>query len=541
MNKIKYVAVILSVVLLISALPVAWTADQPVKARTPKDMLVYARSGDTRLLDPAEGYDTASSMITGNVYETLVEDDFKNGEFLGVKPMLATSWSISKDGRTYTFNLRKGVKFHDGTDFNAQAVKYSLDRLVTMGLGPANPIIGHVYQESKVIDVYKIAIRLKHPYMPFLACLGHTAACIVSPTAVEAHGGYKKGTPNEWMRKNMVGTGPYMLHHWTEDEETLLVRNENYWGEKPKLKKILVKQIKEETNLYNLLRRGDLDMAHPNTLMVEHSVALMKEKGKGGIVVDEDFSYTIAHIEINCAREPFDNVLARRALAHAVDYDVVVNKLMKGQAYYLHTIVPEGVFGHNSDIKGYEYDLAKADALWNEAGYPRGKNGKRDISLTYIYNEDNDLRARVGVMLQQTLNKLGIDLTLQPLKWGTTLEYYIKGDFYINGLGWMPDYPYGDNYLYPLVHSDNWGQGGNYGKYKNERVDELTDKIMSTTDEKAALEYYKEVQEILNEEVPYVHLYQYKMLTARGAWVKGYEFVQSGLAEVDFASIYKTT
>jgi ABC-type dipeptide transport system, periplasmic component len=244
MNKTKVLGAAGVFVLLIASM--SFTASQGVRYNTPADTLVYARSGDTRLLDPAEAYDTASSLVIGNVYETLVEDDFENGEFVGVKPLLATSWTISNDGLVYTFNLRKGVKFHDGTDFNASAVKYTLDRLVTMNMGPANPLIGHVYVSSMVIDEHTIKIELEHPFIPFLTCMAHTAACIVSPTAVEAHGGYEKGKPSEWMRKNMVGTGPYVFDHWTEDEETLLVRNGNYWGEKPKMQKILIKQISEK-------------------------------------------------------------------------------------------------------------------------------------------------------------------------------------------------------------------------------------------------------------------------------------------------------
>jgi ABC-type dipeptide transport system, periplasmic component len=232
MNKTKALGAAGIFVLLIASM--SFTASQGVRYNTPADTLVYARSGDTRLLDPAEAYDTASSLVIGNVYETLVEDDFENGEFVGVKPLLATSWTISNDGLVYTFNLRKGVKFHDGTDFNASAVKYTLDRLVTMNMGPANPLIGHVYVSSMVIDEHTIKIELEHPFIPFLTCMAHTAACIVSPTAVEAHGGYEKGKPSEWMRKNMVGTGPYVFDHWTEDEETLLVRNGNYWGEEAK-------------------------------------------------------------------------------------------------------------------------------------------------------------------------------------------------------------------------------------------------------------------------------------------------------------------
>ena len=537
MNKTKVLGAAGVFVLLIASM--SFTASQGVRYNTPADTLVYARSGDTRLLDPAEAYDTASSLVIGNVYETLVEDDFENGEFVGVKPLLATSWTISNDGLVYTFNLRKGVKFHDGTDFNASAVKYTLDRLVAMNLGPANPLIGHVYECTIVLDEYTVAIRLEHPFLPFLTCMAHTAACIVSPTAVEAHGGYEKGKPSEWMRKNMVGTGPYVFDHWTEDEETLLVRNGNYWGEKPKMQKILIKQISEKTNLLNLIKNRDVDIVHPNNLLVEHAVALMNEEGRNGIVVDVIPSYTMAHIEINCQKKPLDDVRVRKALAYAVNYRVVVNNLMAGQAYELHTMIPKGIFGHDPDIQGYEFNLAKAEKLLDDAGYPKGKDGTRGMTWTYIYNEDNDLRARVGVMLQQTLKTLGIGLEIQPLKWGTALEYYIKGDFYVNCLGWLPDYPYGDNYLYPLVHSDNWGEGCNYGRYKNERVDELIDKVMSTADEQKALEYYKEIQEILEEEVPYITLYQYKMLTPRGAWVHGYEYIPSGLGEVDFASLYK--
>jgi peptide/nickel transport system substrate-binding protein len=505
------------------------------KYNTPKDIFIFGAIGDVRSLDPARAYDTTSGLIIDNVYETLVKFKIENGEWKNeVVPSLATRWDISADGLTYTFYLRKGVKFTDGEDFNAQAVKYSFDRLIKMNQGPAQPVLGHVYESSRVIDDYTIEIKLKHPYKTFLTLLPHSCCSIVSPRAVEEQGGIVEGMPNRWMDTHMVGTGPFKLDHWTQGVEVELVRNDDYWGELPKLKKVIVKTIREPTDRYLMIQKGDIDLAEQLTM--EQFDELIKS-GQSDIEIVSAIELGIRHLVLNCEGEYTKDKPVRKAIAHAIDYKTFIEYIMLGYAKPGGGMVPEGAIGYCPEIKPYEYNVEKANKLLDEAGYKKGKDGMRDIEISYAFNEGNDIRERCGIMVQDMLKDIGISVSIRPLSWPTWLDALDGGNFNIGFLGWLADYPSGDNFLYPLCHSDNIGPGGNHPRYNNPEVDKLIEEIMSTTDEERMLECYEEAQRIIHGDVPYVPLYQGFDMRAVGSWVKGY--VLPPLGSPDFSLIHK--
>jgi len=183
-----------------------------------------------------------------------------------IVPVLAESWSVSDDGKVYTFKLRRNVTFHDGTKFNASAVKYSFDRAKRMNQGPYGPVLGVAYDSSRVVDEYTVDVTVKRASSSFLQILTHSVCSIVSPTAVEQHGGIQDNTLNQWVNSNMVGTGPFVLERWTQGTEVVLRRNERYWGEKPALNRVIIRTIKEPTTKWMNLQGGDIDIAEGLTI-----------------------------------------------------------------------------------------------------------------------------------------------------------------------------------------------------------------------------------------------------------------------------------
>jgi peptide/nickel transport system substrate-binding protein len=495
--------------------------------RTPKDVLVFGAIGDPRDLDPAKAYDTASSMIIDNIYEKLVDYKIVDGKWTPeIVPALAESWDVSKDGMTYTFHLRRNVTFHDGTKFNASAVVYSFERAKKMNLGPYGPVLGVAYGSARAIDEYTVEIKLKHPYQPFLQVLAHSVCAIVSPTAVEQHGGVEANTINQWMNTNMVGTGPFVLEKWTQGSEVLLRRNDKYWGQKPALNRVVIRTIKEPTTQMMNLQRGDIDIAEGLTL---EEIDRIKKQGDPRVkIVQSDYVFTRQHLTINTERAPLNNKLVRQAIAYGMNYDAFIQGVLVGHGSRIYAMVPPGMIGYDETVKGYDYNLQRANQLLDQAGYPKGNNGMRNISLVYSYNEGNPVRQRVGVIFQSQMKDLGINVEIQPLSWPAWLDATDTGGFQIGFLGWQADYPAGDNMLYPLCHSDNVGPGGNSARYSNPEVDELIEQIMNETDEAKLKQLYRDAQEIINEDCPYIHMYVPEDNMAVGKWVNGFAYYPVG-------------
>jgi len=524
-----------AVTLLVAMAMLSSVGGQQYAYRTPKDVLVFGAIGDPRDLDPAKAYDTASGLIIENVYERLVDYRIVDGKWTPeIVPSLAESWEISKDGKTYTFRLRRNVTFHDGTKFNASAVVYSFERAKKLDLGPYGPTLGIAYESSRAVDEYTAEIKLKHPYPSFLQVLAFHVCSIVSPTAVEQHGGVQANTVNQWMNTNMVGTGPFMLDRWTQGTEVVLRRNDRYWGQKPALNRVIIRTIKEPTTQMMNLQGGDIDIAEGLTM---EEIDRIDKRGDPRVkLVKPDYVFTRQHLSINTERAPLNNKLLRQAIAYGIDYDAFIRGVMLGHAKRIRAMVPPGMPGYDETIKGYDYNPQKANQLLDQAGYPRGKDGMRNISLVYSYNEGNNVRQRVGVIFQSQMKDLGIKVEIQPLSWPAWLDATDTGGFQIGFIGWAADYIAGDNMLYPLCHSDNIGPGGNSARYSNPEVDAMIEQIMSETDEAKLKQLYHDVQVMINEDCPYIHMYMPEGNVAVGKWVNGFVNYPGGMHQFKHVS-----
>ena len=316
--------------------------------------VTYAAGADPDNLDPANAESNPSEAVNRMMYENLARFDEK----LKIVPGLASKWQQSKDGLTWTFFLRKGVKFHDGTPFNAEAVKVFVERMI----GPEKPSRSGLYvpfvNTVEVVDDYTVKINLKAPFAFFLNNLAHSASGIVSPTALKTLG--------KDISRKPVGTGPFKFVEWIHGDHITMVRNDQYWGGKPKLDKIIVKTVKEDSARVMMLQSGD---AHLIVRIPSEDIARLEKDPK--IKLDSTETLRVLYISINCSKKPFTDVRVRQALNYAVDKESIVKNLYQGRALVSSGIVAPLTTGYVR-VQGYSYDPEKAKKLLAEAGFPNG-------------------------------------------------------------------------------------------------------------------------------------------------------------------------
>lgn len=488
--------------------------DQTAGNTPPKqDTLVYARGGDSATLDPITTTEGETFKVTENIYDTLIS--FGDSD-TSIQPGLAEEWEKSDDSLTYTFKLQKGVKFHDGTDFNAEAVKYNFDRWAggnedqfpyyTM-FGGYKGDEGHVIQEIKVLDEHTIQFTLKRPQATFLVNLAMSCFGIASPAALEKYG--------DSFRKNPVGTGPFKFVEWKENDTITLEKNENYWQKGyPKLNKVIFRVIPENTSRLNALANGEIDMMDGLNY-----AEVAQVEGNDKLQLIERPSMNVGYLGFTTTRKPFDNKLVRQALNHAVDKESIIKAFYADMAVPAVNPMPPSLKGYNEAVEAYPYDLEKAKALLKEAGYEKGfKMDLWAMPVARLYMPEGQ---KVAEIIQESLSKIGVTAEIKTVDWPTYLDKARKGEFDAFMLGWTGDNGDADNFLYTLLDKDSIG-GSNYSRYVNEELHDILIQAQSETDEDKRAELYKQAQVIIHEDAPWVPLVHSRPLSAAVKGVSGY-------------------
>ena len=288
--------------------------------------LIVGYAADPVVLDTVESTHMHDVDVMVNMIETLVRP--KAPDFAEIEPLLATSWEASPDSMVWTFHLRQGVKFHDGTDFNAQAVKYNFDRVMAAKHYEVESI-----EKVEVVDDYTVRFTLKEPFAPFLVILTFPSLSIVSPTAIETMG--------EEIMRHPVGTGPFIFDHWDEGIEVVLRANKDYWGGPPKLDKIVFKIIPEASTRRMELEAGHIDIDYAYDARLTDMPVFMKNPD---LEVQGVPGQCSRYIGMNHAKAPFNNKLVRQAIAYAIDYDSIVEKILVGFGERLYCAVLPNFF-----------------------------------------------------------------------------------------------------------------------------------------------------------------------------------------------------
>ncbi|MGO1767595.1 MAG: ABC transporter substrate-binding protein, partial [Advenella sp.] len=334
------------------------------QAATPKNMLVISKSADPQMLDIAVTMDNNDWSITYPSYQRLIK--YKAEGSTEVEGELAKSWATSADKLTWTFTLNEGQKFSDGAPVDAQAVKYSFDRLMKMKQGPSEPFPAGL--QVTVKDPMTVEFKLDKPFAPFLNILANNGAGIINPAVEKQAGGADK-----YLAGHTAGSGPYQLAKWNKGRSLILERNPHYGGQQPTLEKVAFKIVPEASARRLQLQNGDLDIV--GSIQPDQVKAM---QDASGVVFKKVPSLLVSYLYLNNKTGPLSNVALRKGIAQAVDYNGMINGIMHGEAKPLNGPIPEGMWAHDETLPGVKTDLAAAKESVGEAA--------PDKPLTLLYS-----------------------------------------------------------------------------------------------------------------------------------------------------------
>ena len=498
--------------------------------------LVVDKANELQSLDPAFDYEYSGWEVIANLYEPLVTyDKTDQSKFVGV---LATSWDTSSDGLVYTFHLRQGVKFSNGDPFDANAVKYSFERVLKMNQPPSWILSQSLTLDSvKVIDPNTVEIHLTRPYTAFLATLATVTGGIVNPNVVDAHGGVVANATNPWMDTNVAGTAPFVLQEWIKGDHLTLARNPIYWGTPPRLEKvILYYKTSVQTRLVDI-KSGAAQIA---TIDVNH---VPDVQGVEGIKVETlGLTQHIDFIYFNTKIAPFDNVLVRRAVVHAINYDAIMSGINRNLTVRFTGPFADGLEGYDKSIAPYSYDQALAKQLLAQAGYPDG-TGFPTISYMY-YSRDASV-ALIAQEVQQDLAGIGINVNLIGVSFATYIDKALAGPKGVSEMGWTewyPDYLSPDDYVTPFANPEFPPVGWNPAYYSNPQVTQLYNEAPYTLDPTARAQMYRQITQTMYDDAPYAWLGQFTGYYVYRSNVHGIynNVVLAPGGSLDYSTIYLT-
>ncbi len=502
--------------------------------------LVFGSGGDPANLEPGNVEDSNSIYVQQQIYDRLVE--YKPGS-TELEPGLATEWSASEDGRTWTFKLRQGVKFHDGTPFNAEAVKVNVERwwdpksklgfrdagktyAIWEGLfGGYKGSAESILQAVNVVDDSTIEFVLKEPFAAFPAAIGSGYFGIASPTAIE-----KAGADYGIAGSQAVGTGPYKFVEWRTGDRLLLEKNPDYWqAGLPKTEKVVFRFIKEPSARLAELRSGSIDFTvdiAPDQLKELQSDQNLKEVRRP--------PFNVGYLALNPSYEPLAKKEVRQAIAMSLNRKAIVDSFWSGLATSNSFFMPESLKQYqDSSQADYEYNPEKAKKMLADAGYPDGF----DLEMWYmpVSRPYFPTPKPIAEAFAADLGAVGIRVKLNTKDWAAYLnDRFKKPGYQAFMMGWTGDYGDPDNFLYY-----HFGPGGtkDIGDWKNAQAFKLLDQARQESDDTKRAPLYSQVEKIAFDEAVRVPIVHSEPLLAQRTNISGW--VPSPLANETFATIEK--
>jgi peptide/nickel transport system substrate-binding protein len=492
----------------------------------PTSTLVVGLVAEPVALDPAQVTDLNSNRVGRRVVETLVA--FAD-ESTQIVPGLAESWTISKDGLSYTFKLRKGIAFHDGTPFNAQAVKFSIERQINPE-HPASklgkyPFAGYFFGNVKAVEVMDdstVRFVLKEARASFLAVLTAGAASIVSPTAAMKAGQDYAVAP--------VGTGPFKFVAWDRGQRVVLEKNPGYWRFPVKVDRVIFRSITEDQARLTELLTGALDLIVGTP---PDFVAQLENHPK--ITLQRQVGAHVWYLGFNNTKKPFDDKRVRQALNYAVDKEAIVRDVLKGTGAVSKGPVLPGTWGDEGGIKPFPYDPQRARKLLAEAGLGSGFS-----TTLWVPESGSGMQSPVAMstIIQSNLKAVGVNVTLQTMEWGTFLAKLRTKEQDMFALSWMAGSEDPDLVMYPLLHSSQWTPAGpNRAMYKNARFDEVLTQARLTTDQAKRAQLYREAQRLIHDDPPWIFIDHEVQTAAFAKRVQGFKLHPSFDLRVETISL----
>ncbi len=445
--------------------------------------LRIAMPSDVVTLDPPMFTDVYSNYVSQQIHEALFQVDYD----LKVVPLLAEKLEQPND-TTYVITLRKGVKFHNGEELTADDVKFTYARVMDPATkSPRSWNLTDAIESPdkiEVVDPSTVRITLKAPFGPFLDRLTNGALQILNKKAVEAAGGDYTHQP--------VGTGPFKYVEWKTGEYARLARNDEYWGEKPKLDRLSFRPIPDSNTRMAEIESGGVD--HVIEVPTEE-VARLRSEDK--LQVLETEAINVFYLAHNTQKAPLNDPNLRRAINYAVNRKEIVETIYAGIGKVAISPLTPNNWAHNPNVEAYTYDPAKAKELLGQSGY-------RGEEIEIAMNQTTDTTRTAERIQAQLKDNLGIKVVLKPMEWGAFLSYIRTGESHqMFLLGWSGGAD-PDSVLFPLFHSKNFGAAGNRAFYKNERVDDLLIQGQSTVKQEDRKAIYTEAQDVILKDAPWL-------------------------------------
>jgi ABC-type transport system substrate-binding protein len=485
--------------------------------------LTYGQSGGVTALDPAQGsFATypAGYEVAYCLYDRLVDFD----ENLRFVPQLAESWEAAADLRSIRFRLRRNVRFQDGTPFNAQAVRFNVERMMDRTRTPTNRPLWDPVAGADVVDDHTVVIRTRAPYSQLLNSLAHGSGSQVSPAAVEKHG--EKG-----IAQNPVGAGPYRLESFTPGQEVVLRAFDGYWGGKPATDRLVFKYILEASTRIAALRTGSVDVI--DSVPVQLVAGLRREPNVDVLVRP---SLRPMGLAVNLSRPPYDDARVRRALNHAIPVQTIAERVFFGFAKASDSPLAFDTQGYQKQAP-YEYSVEKARALLAEAGFRPGASGQlerdgKPLRMALLASEGlfpGDVS--IAEIAQRAFQQVGIDVTITKIErgsyWDTLRQERAALNFDLAVFGFNPSNASGLYHLESLfkANADDAARPTvwNFGRYRNPRVDELLAQANTNPDPARQTAAMAEAQRIVWQDAPYVWLHVNQNVTAFRKGIRGVE------------------
>lgn len=458
--------------------------------------LVYAKNNPPATLDPALTAETESTIPCDNIFDPLVQ--LKLGT-TGIAPALARSWDISKDGLMYTFHLRTGVNFHDGTPFNAQAVLFSFDRQRDVKHPHHRPAdkfeywknfsMNDIINDIKATDDSTVVFTLREPNATFLYILSMLFTAIVSPTAMEKYG--------ENFSQNPVGTGAFRFVKWDSDGTLTLEANADYWDGKPYLDRLVFKAVEQHEERYQKLMNGEYDMIEspgPDRMKEIEKNPKFKTFKQPGV--------NIAYLAMNMNKKLFSDLRVRQAIVYGINREKLVSEVYGEFGRPAKNPIPPMILGYNDEIRPTPYDPEKAKKLLAEAGYANGLKLKLwTMPISREYMPDGQ---KTATLIQNDLKQIGVETEIVTYPWNDYLERIYRGEHDLAVMGWIADIPDPDNFFTLLdkkvaeIYPSN-----NIAFYKSDEMYRLIAKGKTTSDQIERAKIYRDACAVFNKDLPW--------------------------------------
>ena len=466
---------------------------------------------DPRSLDPALSTDVPTGRAVAYVFDGLT----RFGPDASLEPALAERWEVSADGRTYTFHLRRGVTFHDGTPFRAEHVVKSWQRVLdpeTRGGRPLplEPILGaRQFQAGeattiaglRATDDSTLVVTLAEPFAIFPRLLAMPMAAVV-PDPIPASFGERP-----------IGTGPWRLVEWQHDDYLLFARNDAYWGGAPAAESLLARIIPEPSTAVAEFLSGNVDVLQ----VPEGETRQWEQTDERRARLASAPALRLVYVALNTNRGPLRDPRVRQAINHAIDTRTVLQQLAGGHGRVASGVVPPTLPGADTTRAPYAYDPARARQLLAEAGFANG--GVR----LQLWSSTTAPFPRMAEALQGYLREVGIEVELVQRDAASAREAARNGEVDMIVKDWFADYPDAENFLHPLLHSASAGAGGNLSFYANRTYDSLVTASRREQDDARRAELYAQADRIAFADAPMVYLWHYEDLYAVQPWIQGFE------------------